>query len=102
MYAIRSYYAEALDRPVGEAEESQLLGRRCVYGETVGVVGVPLRPAHLLRLTVVPDRALAQEEDMSVVSVIVAGELDEINNLTGKLGNIPNVTVKTSISKKEF
>jgi len=43
-----------------------------------------------------------QEEDMSVVSVIVAGELDEINNLTGKLGNIPNVTVKTSISKKEF
>lgn len=42
-----------------------------------------------------------QEEDIAVVSIVVLGELDEINSLTGKLGNIPHVTVKTSISKKE-
>lgn len=42
------------------------------------------------------------EENMSVVSLTVIGELNEINSLTGKLGNIPHVTVKTAISKKEI
>ncbi|OJU10895.1 MAG: iron-only hydrogenase system regulator [Clostridiales bacterium 43-6] len=42
-----------------------------------------------------------QEEDMAVISIVVIGELDEINSLTGKLGKIPHVNVKTSISKKE-
>lgn len=42
-----------------------------------------------------------QEQDMAVVSIVVISELDEINSLTGKLGNIEHVTVKTSISKKE-
>jgi len=28
--------------------------------------------------------------------------LDEVNSLTGKLGNIPGVTVKTAFSKKEI
>lgn len=42
------------------------------------------------------------EADISVVSITVLGTLDEINSLTGKLGNIPSVTVKTSISKKEL
>ncbi|SHH71167.1 TM1266 family iron-only hydrogenase system putative regulator [Clostridium grantii] len=42
-----------------------------------------------------------EEEDMSVISIIVTGTLDQINSLTGKLGNINGVTVKTSISKKE-
>jgi putative iron-only hydrogenase system regulator len=37
-------------------------------------------------------------EGISVVSVVLHGELDSINALTGKLGNIPNVTVKTAIS----
>lgn len=40
-------------------------------------------------------------ERMSVVSLTVIGQLDEINGLTGKLGNIPHVTVKTAISKRE-
>lgn len=43
-----------------------------------------------------------EEDSMSVVSIIVTGEIDEINSLTGKLGNIPHVLVKTSISKKEI
>ena len=42
------------------------------------------------------------EEGISVISITVVGTLDEINSLTGKLGNIPSVVVKTSISKKEI
>lgn len=42
------------------------------------------------------------EEKISVVSLTVIGDLNEINSLTGKLGNIPHVTVKTAISKKEI
>ncbi|MCT4632530.1 MAG: iron-only hydrogenase system regulator [Firmicutes bacterium] len=42
------------------------------------------------------------DEDISVVSVTVMGSLDEINSLTGKLGNIDGVNVKTSISKREL
>lgn len=42
------------------------------------------------------------EEKIAIVSIVVIGELNEINSLTGKLGNIPHVTVKTAISKKEI
>ncbi len=42
------------------------------------------------------------EEGVSVVSLTVLGNMDEINNLTGKLGNLKNVTVKAAISKKEI
>lgn len=42
------------------------------------------------------------DEDMAIISIVVIGDLNEINNLTGKLGNIPHVTVKTAISKKEI
>lgn len=40
-------------------------------------------------------------EGISVISITVLGTLNEINGLTGKLGNIPFVSVKTSISKNE-
>lgn len=43
-----------------------------------------------------------ENEGVSIISVIVVGEMDNINNLTGKLGKIPYVSVKTSISKKEI
>lgn len=42
-----------------------------------------------------------KDEGIGVVALTVIGELDEINTLTGKLGNIPHVQVKTAISKKE-
>lgn len=42
------------------------------------------------------------EEGVSVVSLTVVGSLNDINGLTGKLGNLDGVTVKTSISKKEI
>lgn len=38
------------------------------------------------------------KENMAVISITVMGDLDEINALTGKLGNLPHVTVKTAIS----
>ena len=43
-----------------------------------------------------------EEEKMAIVSLTVIGDLDQINSLTGKLGNIPHVTVKTAISKREI
>lgn len=42
------------------------------------------------------------DEQVSVITIVVSGKLDDINNLTGKLGRISQVSVKTSISKKEF
>ena len=38
------------------------------------------------------------EENTAVISITLLGELDDINALTGKLGNLPQVTVKTAIS----
>jgi putative iron-only hydrogenase system regulator len=38
------------------------------------------------------------DEDAAVVALTVRGELDEINALTGKLGNLCHVTVKTAVS----
>ena len=42
------------------------------------------------------------EENIGVVSVTVAANMDRINNLTGKLGQIEGISVKTAISKKEI
>ena len=42
------------------------------------------------------------EFGVTVISITLAAELDEINNLTGKLGKLRGVQVKTSISKKEI
>ena len=47
---------EAVDRPAGQAEQPQLLGRRRVDGQPVGVVGVALGRAHLVGVAVAPDR----------------------------------------------
>ena len=37
-----------------------------------------------------------------VISITVVGTLEEINSLTGKLGNIDGVVVKTAIAKREI
>lgn len=42
------------------------------------------------------------EYGLSVIAIALAGELDDINSLTGKLGLLPGVQVKTSFSKKEI
>jgi putative iron-only hydrogenase system regulator len=38
------------------------------------------------------------DEDTAVIALTLRGELDDINALTGKLGKLPHVTVKTAIS----
>ncbi|MDR1239324.1 MAG: iron-only hydrogenase system regulator [Treponema sp.] len=38
------------------------------------------------------------DEDTAVIALTLLGELDDINALTGKLGNLPQVTVKTAVS----
>ncbi|AYF53456.1 iron-only hydrogenase system regulator [Clostridium botulinum C] len=43
-----------------------------------------------------------EEEGISVICITVVAELNDINSLTGKLGNMKNVLVKTSIAKKEI
>jgi len=40
------------------------------------------------------------EDGMAVISLTVVAGIDEINALTGKLGNLQHVTVKTAISDK--
>lgn len=42
------------------------------------------------------------EHGIAVVVITVAGNINEINSLTGKIGLLPDVQVKTSISKKEI
>ena len=40
--------------------------------------------------------------DISVITITMVADADAINALTGKLGNIPGISVKTAISKKEI
>lgn len=42
------------------------------------------------------------DEGISAISITVIGSIDQINSLTGKLGNIRGVQVRSSISKKEL
>lgn len=41
-----------------------------------------------------------RERNISVISIIVDGTSDEISSMTGKLGRINGVNVKTAITKK--
>lgn len=41
-----------------------------------------------------------RERGISVISLIVDGTGDEISAMTGKLGKLPGVNVKTAITKK--
>jgi putative iron-only hydrogenase system regulator len=43
-----------------------------------------------------------EKEKVSVVSLVVVGTNDEINALTGKLGKLNDVYVKTAFSKKDY
>lgn len=40
-----------------------------------------------------------RERSISVISLIVEGTTDQIGALTGKLGNLPGVNVKSALSK---
>jgi len=54
------------------------------YGHLViGRMGVPFR-----------------ERDIAVISLIVEGTTDDIGAMTGKLGNLPGVQVKSALARK--
>lgn len=40
-----------------------------------------------------------KEKDVSVISLIVDGTTDKISAMTGKIGKIPNVQVKSALTK---
>lgn len=40
-----------------------------------------------------------RQRNVSVISLIVDGTTDELGSLTGKLGTIPKVTVKSALTK---
>lgn len=42
-----------------------------------------------------------KEKEVSVISLIVDGTTDQIGALTGKLGNIPGVNVKSALTKNK-
>lgn len=42
-----------------------------------------------------------RENNISIISVVVNGSLDEINSLSGKLGMIKGISVKTMYTKHE-
>ena len=40
------------------------------------------------------------DDNLSIITLILHATTDQFGSLTGKLGNIPGVTVKSGISKK--
>jgi putative iron-only hydrogenase system regulator len=78
--------------------------------ERIAVVGAilekPRESRQLFNETVAAYRGIVKgrmgipfdEEDTAVIALTLRGELDDINALTGKLGNLPHVTVKTAVS----
>ncbi|HWP97683.1 MAG TPA: TM1266 family iron-only hydrogenase system putative regulator [Syntrophomonadaceae bacterium] len=40
-----------------------------------------------------------REKDISIISLIVDGSTDQLGSLTGKLGSISHVTVKSALTK---
>ncbi|MGL4738919.1 MAG: TM1266 family iron-only hydrogenase system putative regulator [Cellulosilyticaceae bacterium] len=41
-----------------------------------------------------------KEKGLSIISLIVDGNMDQLSSMTGKLGRIAGVTVKSAITKK--
>lgn len=40
-----------------------------------------------------------QDKDVSIIALIVDGTTDQVGSMTGKLGNLKNVTVKSALTK---
>lgn len=43
-----------------------------------------------------------KQKGISVISLIVDGDTDDIGSLTGQLGNITGINVKSALSKKTY
>lgn len=42
-----------------------------------------------------------EDSDTAIIAISVVAEMDRINSFTGRLGKVPNVIVKTAVSKKD-
>ncbi len=42
------------------------------------------------------------DANVGVISLIIEGTTDEVGSLTGKLGNLPGVTVKSALTSKNL
>jgi len=42
------------------------------------------------------------EENVGVISLVAVADMDKINSLTGQLGKIPEISIKTAVSKREI
>lgn len=42
------------------------------------------------------------EDHVGVIALIIEGTTDEVGSLTGKLGSLPGVTVKSALTAKEI
>lgn len=63
------------------AEINQILSE---WGEIIiGRMGVPCR-----------------DKDISTIALIVEGNSDDIGGMTGKIGNLPGVTLKSALTSK--
>ncbi|NDL68766.1 TM1266 family iron-only hydrogenase system putative regulator [Anaerotalea alkaliphila] len=80
----------------------------------IGVVGIVLEdPGSTLRLneilhehaSIISGRMgipQVRGRDVNVISLVVDGTTDDIGSLTGKLGTLPGVSVKSALSKKTY
>lgn len=79
-------------------------------GKRIGVVGIVIEDFDIIvRMNAIlheyADLILGRmglpyrEKCVSVISLIVEGTTDDIGALTGKLGNLPGVNVKSALSK---
>jgi putative iron-only hydrogenase system regulator len=41
------------------------------------------------------------DRDLAIIALIIDGNTDEVGSLTGKLGNVPHVTVKSALTRPE-
>ncbi len=42
------------------------------------------------------------EEQVGIIALIIEGSTDQVGALTGKLGNLPGVTVKSALTTKQL
>lgn len=70
-----------VEEPSGVPAINEIL--HAAAGNIIGRMGIPYR-----------------EKNISIISVVVDAKADVINNISGRLGRVPGVTVKTAYSKK--
>lgn len=84
--------------------------RNCVADKRLGVVGIVVENREVVpRVNQILSEHAAmiigrmgipyREKEVSVISLIVDGSTDELGSLTGKLGSLPSVIVKSALTR---